>query len=116
MTSLRSLLTSCIKFAVPSGVPTRLRSTVINSNTILLTWHATNAENTNGILQQYHVEVIDNISTEQTIYTTNDTHLLVDSLQPNHEHTFRVAALTGPFSKAITVTLQGKLSKTNEAI
>ena len=97
-------------FAVPSGVPTRLRAVMINSNALLLTWHAHDAENTNGILRQYHVEITDSISTDQMIHTTDETHLLVDGLQPNHEYTFRVAALTnvrGPFSKAITVTLQG---------
>ena len=88
---------------------------MINSNTLLLTWHAPDAENINWILRQYHVEITDGISSDQIIYTTNETHLLVDNLQPNHEYAFRVAALTGPFSKAITVTLQGKLSKTNEA-
>ena len=96
--------------------PTRLKLVVINSNTLLLLWHVPDGENTNGILQQsygYHVEVTDIISTDQTTYTTNETHLLVDNLQPNHEYTFRVAALTnfnvrGPFSKAITVTLPGK--------
>ena len=59
-----------------------------------------------------HVEINDSISSDQIIYTTNETHLLVDSLQPNHEYSFRVAALTnarGSFSKAITVT--SKLSK-----
>ena len=85
---------------------------MINSSTLLLTWHAPDAENTNGILQHYHVEITDNISMDQIIYTTDETHLLVDNLQPNHEYTIRVAALTnvrGSFSKAITVTMQGKI-------
>ena len=86
---------------------------MINSNTLLLSWHASDAENTNGILRQYHVEIIDSVSKDEIIYTTDETHLLVDSLQPNGEYTFRVADLTnvrGPFSKAITVTLQGKVA------
>ena len=109
--SLRLLHNS---YAVSSGVPTRLQSIIISSNTLLLSWYASDVENTNGILRQYHVEITDRISTDQTVYTTNETHLLVDNLQPNHEYTFRVAALTkfnvrGQFSKAISVTLQGKV-------
>ena len=103
-----------IRFSVPNGVPTSLRSIGINSNTLLLSWHATNDEITNGIPQQYCVEITDRISADQIIYTTNETYLLVDDLQPNHKYTFRVAILTdvrGPFSKPITVMLQGKLSK-----
>ena len=95
---------------VPSGAPTRLRSILINSTTVLLSWHAPYAEYTNGILQEYyHILIIDNITGDQIHYNTEDTHLLVDSLQPNHQYTFRVAAYTsgrGPFSQPITVTLR----------
>ena len=86
---------------------------MINSSTLLLTWHAPGAENTNGILRHYLAEITDSISMDQIINTTDETHLLVVNLQPNHKYIIRVAILTnvrGPFSEAITVTMQGKIT------
>ena len=96
---------------VPNGVPTRLQATIISSVSLFLSWHAPDAEYTNsGILRQYHVEVTDNSSMTQVSYTADETHLLLNGLQTNHEYTFRVAALTnviGSFSQPVTITLQG---------
>ena len=95
---------------VPSGVPTRLQTTAINSTTLLLSWHVPDGESTNGILRRYHVEVTDNTSNIQSIYIADDTHLLITGLQLNHRYTFRVAAYTssrGPYSLPVSTILQG---------
>ena len=95
--------------AVPSGVPTRLKTVSINSVSVLVSWHAPDAdEYSNGVLRQYYIEITDNSSSQISFYISDDTHLLLDSLQPGHQYTFRVAAYTtekGPFSQPISVTL-----------
>ena len=98
--------------AAPSGpgAPTRLQSILINSTTLLLSWHAPDTECSSGILRDYyHTQIIDNSTGAQINYTTEDTHLLVDNLQPSHQYTFRVAVHTNGrghvFSQPITVTL-----------
>ena len=92
----------------PSGAPTQLQSTLINSTTILLSWNAPNAEYANGILRGYQIEIIDNSTGTQRNYITDNTHLLLNNLQPIHQYTFRVAAHTngrGPFSQLTAFTL-----------
>ena len=89
------------------NVPTRLQSTSINSTTLLLSWHAPNADNVNG----YHIQVFDNGTGARTTYITDNTHLLLNHLQPNHQYTFGVAAAyadgRGPliFSQLTAATL-----------
>ena len=93
-------------------MPTRLETVLINSMSVLLSWHAPDAdEYSNGVLRQYYVEITDNSSIQMGLYLSDNTHLLVDSLQPGHQYTFRVAAYTsekGPFSQPISVTLSSK--------
>ena len=94
---------------MPNGVPTRLEAVSINSMSVLLSWHAPDAdEYSNGVLRQYYIEVTDNSSNQKSFYLSDDSHLLVDSLKPGHQYTFRVAAYTteiGPFSQPISITL-----------
>lgn len=91
--------------AAPSAVPTRLQSTSINSTTLLLSWHAPSAEYVKG----YHIQVFDNDTGAQTTYVTDNTHLLLSNLWPNHQYTFGVAAAyvdgRGPFSQLTVATL-----------
>ena len=100
-----------IALAVPGGAPTRLQSTLINSTTMLLSWHAPIAEYAaNEVIQGYHVQILDSNtgSHEQMNYTTENTHLLLTNLQPNHHYTFKVAAYgnrRGPFAQLTAKTL-----------
>ena len=102
--------------AAPSDAPVRLQSTLITSTTLLLSWHAPIAEYIINI-QRYHIQILDSNAgahAEQMNYTTENTHLLLSNLQPNHRYTFRVAAYAngrGPFSQ-LTVTTLGQHSPT----
>ena len=95
--------------AVPSGVPTRLMTVSIDSTSVLVSWHAPDAdEYSNGVLRQYYVETTDESSGEMNFHVADDAYLLLDSLQPGHQYTFRAAAYTtekGPFSEPISITL-----------
>ena len=81
----------------------------IDSTSVLVSWHAPDAdEYSNGVLRQYYVEIIDDSSGERSFHVSDNTHLLLESLQPGHQYTFRVAAYTtekGPFSEPISITL-----------
>ena len=81
----------------------------IDSTRVLVSWHAPD-EYSNGVLHQYCIEITDDSLGERSFHVSNDTHLLLDSLQPGHQYTFRVATYTGttekgPFSQAISTTL-----------
>ena len=64
-----------------------------------------------GVLLRYRVEIIEDITRAVTIYTTEDTHLLLTSLRPNHVYTVRVATLInneiGSYSQLVTITTIG---------
>ena len=84
---------------------------------ILLSWHAPDADEcSNGVLRQHYVEITDNSSSKRSFHIVDDTHLLLDSLQPGHQYTFRVAAYTaktGPFSQPISITLPSSQGTNN---
>jgi hypothetical protein len=89
----------------------------IDSTSVLVSWHAPDADQySNGLLRQYYIEITDDSSGERSFQVADDTHLLVDSLQPGHQYTFRVAAYTtekGPFSEPSSIklpSLQGTIS------
>ena len=69
----------------------------------------------NRIVQRYAVEVTDDSTGDQTSYRTDDRHLLLVSLQPHHQYTFRVAIHyatdTGPYSQPLTVILNSTEGK-----
>ena len=94
-------------FAAPSDAPTRLQSTLINSTSLLFSWHAPIVEH----ITRYQIQILDSNSTgshDQINYTTENTHLLLSNLQPNHRYTFRVAAYAngrGLFSQLTATTL-----------
>ena len=94
---------------MPSGIPTRLMTLSVDSTSVLLSWHAPDAdEYSNGVLRQYYIESTDSSLSQMSFYVSDNTHLLLDSLQPGHRYTFRVAAYTtekGPFSEPISITL-----------
>ena len=80
-----------------NGIPTRVQSLLLNETSLLLSWHSPDALHTNGIIEEYHVQVVSNITGVQTtqVYTTEDTYLLINNLRPNSQYTFRVAAYAG---------------------
>jgi hypothetical protein len=90
----------------------------VDSTSVLVSWHAPDADQySNGVLRQYYIEITDDTSGDSSFHIADDPHLLLDSLQPGHQYTFRVAAYTtekGPFSEPISITLpslQGAYTK-----
>ena len=83
----------------------------IDSTSVLVSWHAPDAdEYSNGVMRQYYIEITDNSLSQTTFHVSDDTHLLLESLRPGHQYTFRVATYTGttekgPFSEPISITL-----------
>jgi hypothetical protein len=80
-----------------NGTPTRIQSLLLNETSLLLSWHSPDALHTNGIIEEYHVQVTDDDTGVQTthIYTTQDTYLLINYLRPDSQYSFRVAAYAG---------------------
>ena len=88
---------------------------MINSSTVLFSWNAPSAEyySPMSYLIKYYVELIDSSSLLRVhimSYTTESTHLLIDSIEPNRQYIVSVAAFTngrGPFSQTTFATQEG---------
>ena len=104
--------------------PNQLHSLQLDTARLLLSWRDPDSSNANctcknmtsvvtlnRIIQRYAIEVTDNSTGDQrlTSYRTDNRHLLLGSLQPHHQYTFRVAIHyatdTGPYSQPLTVIL-----------
>ena len=114
---------------VPTEVPQNVTVTVESSRSIMLTWERPPLEQENGLLECYHVIVIET----QIHYFDNGTELrgmnqflnrtynvsegrmqLIGDLHPDYNYTVRIAAATepgiGPFSDPVIVrtTMDGE--------
>ena len=107
---------SYIKFMfnnkAPTATPTELEAYQLNSTSVFLSWKPPLIEYQNGIIRGYYVELnsTDNAESPYTL-STQDQHLLLDSLQPDTVYICRVAAYTvgrGPFSEPLTIVLDSE--------
>ena len=112
-----------LHYTVPTEAPTNVSVIVESSRTIMLTWERPSPEQENGLLELYHVIVI-----ETQIHYTDDgaeitgmqrylnrtynvsegrAELIDEMIRPDYNYTVRIAAATepgiGPFSDPITV-------------
>ena len=101
---------------VPSAPPVNVTTTEVSTTSVHLNWIPPPTEHHNGVITGYVARVtMANTQESYNISTNSTTELLVDSLTPDSEYIFAVAAQTaigiGPFSGAIIQ--QTKPSKYN---
>ena len=98
-----------INIAAPAAPPTHIEVHLLNnSTTVFLSWRPPTAEHRNGIVRWYYVELTEVKTSQHFMYTTQDPHLLVNSLQPAAMYAFRIAAYTigkGPFTLPFNITV-----------
>ena len=86
----------------------------VDSRTLNLSWQPPADINTNGIIQQYVIEITETDTGSIFQLATNLTFLVVNDLHPYYEYCCTVAAETvdlGPHSAPVTILLpeDGKL-------
>ena len=101
---------------VPSAPPENVITTEVSTTSVHLNWIPPPTKHHNGVITGYVARVtMANTQESYNILTSNTRELLVDSLTPDSEYIFAVAAQTvigiGPFSG--TITQQTKPSKYN---
>ena len=80
----------------------------VTSTGFTLSWNAPPVEDHNGIIRHYVIQCTELRSGDVAIHTTTDStaQIMLDSLNPFHNYTCAVAAVTiseGPFSPSITI-------------
>lgn len=71
-------------------------------------WESPAFEATNGVIQQYVVQVVELDTGRQFMVSTNTTEVTLEDLHPYYTYSSRVAAETiavGPFSTPLTIQL-----------
>ena len=100
----------CTIPAPPISPPTNIEVHPFNATAAFLSWRPPLAENRNGIIREYDIEIVELNTTKTFMYTIQDPYVLIDNLDPDKVYVFRIAALTtskGPFSEMFTITLHG---------
>lgn len=93
--------------AAPSRPPRNIRGYATGSRSAELFWAAPEEQYRNGIIAEYHVDIIE-VATNQVFgsYIVTSTQIGVASLHPYSEYNFTVAAYTngkGPASNGLVI-------------
>lgn len=91
---------------VPSSYPTNIETYSLNSTSLFLTWTPPLEKYRNGIIRDYHVQLVEVNTTTELNYTTHEPHLIINDLKQDVTYTCKIAAITtgpGPFSKPINI-------------
>lgn len=94
--------------AAPSAPPQHVSGEVFNSSAITVRWQSPPFNRQNGVVVNYTVNIVEQITSRVLIITTNGPHteMFVTSLHPYYIYEFAVAAETvalGPYSEINTV-------------
>ena len=108
MAQFQTLMLPCSFSAVPSGTPQSIHAQPIDSRSLLLAWEPPLAEEQNGVIQEYLI----NISVAETgdgfQFQSTNTTLIVEDLHPHYTYSLVISAVTigpGPYSEVYTVQM-----------
>ena len=94
---------------VPSGPPTSVSASAINSTALLASWMPPQRSQQNGIIRQYRINLTESETGVITYYTVqNSLQTTLTDLHPYYNYQVTVAAITiglGPYSTEATVQL-----------
>ena len=95
-------------FLAPISSPLNVIVTVVSSVAISVTWEPPLAQNQNGIIVSYIIQLYDTLNDQTTLYEREGHHsqLVIDTLHPYYVYDVSMAAATvelGPFSATQSV-------------
>lgn len=96
--------------SAPSSPPTDVSATGVNSTALTVSWQPIPADQLNGVLQQYHVALIE-VDTEKSFefsVTSDHLSISVTGLHPHYTYSVRVSGQTvdvSEYSEPVTVQL-----------
>ena len=96
-----------VSLAVPSGYPQAFMAQSTSSRSAVLTWDPPNAEDQNGVIVEYTINVTAVETGEEFQFTSNTTIFTITTLRPFTTYLCTIAASTsiglGPFSTVFTL-------------
>ena len=89
---------TCILFhfstTVPGGPPSNTTGMTLNSTHVYLTWDPPPADQINGIIQGYRINITELDTGEMSQYTAEDTEASIGPLHPHYNYNFSIVAFT----------------------
>lgn len=95
----------------PSAPPTNVNGIATDSRTLTIIWLPPTLEARNGIIVEYEIEIVGQVSGDRISYTTsgNSSSFLIEGLHPDYFYTYRMSAATsvgsGPQSEIINIRM-----------
>ena len=102
------IIVSPIISAAPSSSPIAIFPVLVTETSYTLTWQPPPFEDSNGIIRQYVIQVLEVDTGRLFTQTTNVTEITLEGLHPFYSYNTQISAETialGPFSSPITVQL-----------
>ena len=94
--------------SAPSSPPMNILPYMITATSFSLMWESPAFEATNGIIQQYVVQLVELDTGRQVTVVTNTSEVTLEDLHPFYTYSSRIAAETiavGPFSTPLAIQL-----------
>ena len=108
LTNLTRLNLSYTFSAVPSGTPQSIQAQPIDSRSLLLAWEPPLAEEQNGVIQEYLINISVAETGDEFQHQSTNTTLIVEDLHPHYTYSLVISAVTigpGPYSEVYTVQM-----------
>ena len=108
LAQFQSLMLPCSFSAVPSGIPQSIQAQPIDSRSLLLAWEPPLAEEQNGVIQEYLINISVAETGDEFQYRSPNTTLIVEDLHPHYTYSLVISAVTispGPYSEMYTVQM-----------
>ena len=107
--SLDFELNFSLLFTAPTGPPLNLTASNVSPDSILLSWDPPSADEQNGEIILYYINIVEEFSSDGGAQLTSHTNSLeITNLNPFTTYFIEAAAATlvgtGPFTTSITVT------------
>lgn len=97
----------CFILSGPSAPPSYASGVSLGSNEILVTWDPPPAQQQNGVIDEYGVNVTETNTGRRFQLATNKTQITIGNLHPFYSYLWSVTAVTveeGPYTNAVNVT------------
>ena len=102
------MILPCSFSTVPSGIPQSIQAEPIDSRSLLLAWEPPLAEEQNGVIQEYLINISVSETGDEFQFRSTNTTLIVEDLHAHYTYSFVISAVTigpGPYSEVYTVQM-----------
>ena len=102
------LILPCCFSTVPSGTPQSIQAQSIDSRSLLLAWEPPLAEEQNGVIQEFFINISVAETGDEFQQQLTNTTLIAEDFHPHYTYSLVISTVTvgpGPYSEVYTVQM-----------